>query len=136
MTAQALIDALAARGIALRVYGRKLMVLPKSAFATLSVEERQALKQNKDDIIAVVRAGPPVLVASTAAAEDVQPTPVPAPALCPFCRRAPCVGKDHPSYDFFHQDDDEHIAARNEQATKEMKHQLQRGGMLPDWYRR
>src|SRR5580765_7924828 len=89
--ATAFVATLARRGITLHERGKRLEIRPKQAYGLLSVDERQTLKRDRDDIIAVVHAGSSVLATATPAGRPVTPTSVPAPDVCSYCHRK-CVG--------------------------------------------
>ena len=80
------VETLAARGVTLRVRGKKdLAMIPKRAYGEMSADERQTLKQHKAAIIAVVREGK----YATTTVEPKAAAPVEPPAPCAYCYQSP-----------------------------------------------
>jgi hypothetical protein len=56
-----------------------------------------------------------------------EPTAAPAPEPCPYCNRAPCIGKDHHAYEVLHWNDPEEIKRRDAEATAVMMKMVRYG---------
>ncbi len=71
-------------------------------------------------------ASAPVLVTNPPTPAPVLPEPEVSELQCPWCHRAPCIGRDHHAYDVLHSEDPEHIERRRQLATQEMYESLRR----------
>ena len=93
------VETLAARGVTLRVQGKKgLAMIPKRAYGEMSADERQTLKHHKLAIIAVVLDGK----YATGTVEPPAAAPVEPLAPCRWCGRHPCIGDQHEAYFALH----------------------------------
>jgi hypothetical protein len=120
---------LAARGITTQLVKGRLRHFPASAYKLLTDDELIFLRHHRDDIKAALRAGVSVTAAPTTP-ERASPTAAAAPEQCRWCRRAPCIGSDHPEFVTLHPHEaHNHV---DELATQEMLGQL--GKALPDWW--
>jgi len=128
--ARAWLEGLAARGVTVSLRGNRLELRPPSAYKLLTDDELITLRHHREDIKAIVRAGLPCVAPATPAGNAVVPTPAPAP--CPYCKRA-CVGPEHFAYSTLHYDDPIEVQKRDAEATAVMMKQF--GKPLPDWYR-
>lgn len=103
-----------------------LYIWPKECVPYLSVETRDyvALYKPELTILAKAKALPETTIKWQPPVASTAPAP---PVPCVYCRRAPCIGSDHPAFPTLHFADPTEVARRNEEATKEMLKMLPYG---------
>jgi hypothetical protein len=87
---------------------------PASAYKSLTDEEVLTLRHHRAAIKAVINAG-----ASFAAPAVAIVVPEPEPP-CPYCKRTPCFGPEHPAYAATHWGDPIEVKKRDDYATRVM----------------
>lgn len=88
------LQGLADRGVTVAVKSGRLRMSPE-AFKTLTDSELLTLRHHREEIKAAVAAG-------TALTARPAPTPQAPDLACPFCYRAPCIGRTHPAFPTLH----------------------------------
>jgi hypothetical protein len=137
------VEALCTRhSITLRARGKRLEVLPKSAFnSVLTNEERATLKAHRAAIVTLLNAQGGTIRPAAVAAEAAPPSPpalasAPAPVVCRYCMRE-CVGREHPAFATFHANDEEEqwraLAEQRDRDLRESELRRQYGLPSPTW---
>lgn len=136
--ALAWVEALRSRGVSVQARGKNVAYHPRSAYSSLSAEERATVKEHKAAIVAVLmeRYGGTAQavvkgVTDATAAREPQAAPAPPPAPCKRCGRSPCIGESHPAFDALHPIEAQRRA--DELATEELMLALTLGSGITRW---
>jgi hypothetical protein len=115
--------------------GGRLHLWPSKAFRSLSAEDRDYLRANREELRALVLAGlhprlPNDFDPNAPSPAPVAPAPPPPPQpTCDYCGNRPCVGREHVAFDVLHWNEPEQIEQRAKRATAEMRESLRRYGL-------
>ncbi len=117
-TATLWLEGLAARGVSVTVRNNRLCLHPARAYKDLTDDEVLALRHHRAAIKDVVNAGTRFDVVQPVAPAAERTTPAPKP--CQWCRRAPCIGREHHAFAVLHALDPEEQKRRDAEATAVM----------------
>lgn len=130
--ATAWLRGLAARGVSVSLRNHQL----KLAYNLLTDDEVLVLRHHRAAIKAVITEGVSCDVVPPAAPVVETAPAAPAPA-CPYCMRAPCIGRAHPAFAVLHALDEaeqwRRMAEQREQDYREWELRLRYGLPSPTW---
>lgn len=141
MTPETFAAALRARGIELVLRRNRLAVWPVRAYSHgLSDAERAYIPLHRAELRALVRGGLPEATVPWRESSGPEPpgaAPKPDVLACPFCYRAPCIGRGHPAFDTLHAPDAQEQQRRHteqrERDKKEWEMRQRFGLPSPRW---